>query len=71
MNRRTIKEVSDTTGIARFTLSQAARQGRLGGAAKQEGRNWIVDVEHADYKAWLTAHAYQPRVRGKKPCLDA
>jgi hypothetical protein len=66
VNRRTIGEVRAATGVSRFTLSQTARQGRFGKAAHREGRNWIIDIDHPDYHLWLTAHAYQPRVKGRK-----
>jgi hypothetical protein len=63
---QTIKEVSEATGISRFTLAQVAKKNRLGGAARQSGTIWLIDTEHADFKTWLDAHWQQSRVKGKK-----
>ncbi len=60
-----LNQVSEKTGFSRFTLAQAAQQGRLGESAKRDGRFWLIDTEHEDYKTWLQAHQYQPRVRGR------
>lgn len=61
---KTIREVSETTGISRFTLAQVAREGRFKCAARQSGTIWLVDIEHEDFKQWLKDHWQQPRVKG-------
>lgn len=67
---KTIRELSEQTGINRFTFSQAARQGRLGNASRgvQESRGlvYLIDDEHPDYQRWLVEHEAHPRVKGKK-----
>lgn len=62
---KTIKEVSEATGISRFTLAQVAREGRFHGAAHQSGKTWLVNMEHEDYKKWHEAYQQQPRVKGR------
>jgi excisionase family DNA binding protein len=52
-----ISEVSERLNISRFTLAQAAKRGKLGGAARQKGRNWLIQVAHEDFQKWLVAHA--------------
>lgn len=59
-----LNQVSKETGFSRFTLAQAAKQGRLGDAARRDGRFWLIDPDHEDYKLWLVAHVHQPRVKG-------
>lgn len=65
---KSIQEVSEATGISRFTLSQAARKGRLGASIikTENGKAYRVDPEHEDFKHWLLEHELQPRVKGSK-----
>lgn len=62
---KTIKEVSEATGISRFTLAQVAREGRFYKAAHQSGKTWLVNMEHEDYKKWYEIYLQQPRVKGR------
>lgn len=61
---RTIKEVSEATGISRFTLQQVAKNGTI--PASFVGRLWYIDDESEKFKSWLNAHQYQPRVKGRR-----
>jgi hypothetical protein len=63
---KTIREVSEATGISRFTLQQVAKHGVFGEAAKQSGSTWLLNTEHELFKKWEAAHWQQPRVKGRK-----
>lgn len=53
MAGKTINEICKDTGLSRFTLSHAAKEGWLGEAAKQSGKYWLIDDKHDDFKSWL------------------
>jgi excisionase family DNA binding protein len=61
---KTIREVSEATGISRFTLQQAAKAGRI--PAYQSGSTWIIKTETKEYQDWLSAYWLQPRVKGRQ-----
>jgi len=64
MTEQTIREVSEATGISRFTLQQVASKGTV--PARQAGSIWLIDTESETFKAWLNAHWEQSRVKGHK-----
>jgi excisionase family DNA binding protein len=63
MAEQTIREVSEATGISRFTLQQVAKKGVI--PARQSGATWLIDTESQVFRDWEKAHWLQPRVRGK------
>lgn len=64
MAEQTIREVSEATGISRFTLQQVAKKGTI--PAHQSGATWLIDTESETFQKWLEAHWQQPRVKGKQ-----
>lgn len=65
MATKTVKEISESTGISRFTVHSAATDGPLKGVSRQSGRTWLIDTESKEYKEWLRKHDEQPRVKGR------
>lgn len=60
---KTIKQVSEATGVSPFTLQQVARKGRI--PAEQIAYTWFIDDETEGFKQWLEDHWKQPRVKGR------
>jgi len=62
----TIIELSKTSGISRFTLAHAAKNGTLGQSATQSGATWLIDTNHADYQTWLARYNVKShKLRGR------
>lgn len=61
---KTIREVAEEYGLSRFTLQQVAAKGRF--PARQSGNVWLINTKTEQFVAWLEAHQYQPRVKGRK-----
>ena len=61
---KSIREVSEATGISRFTLQQVAKKGTIP-ARQTHGEIWLIDTESQKFKEWLEAHWHQPRVKGQ------
>lgn len=59
---KTIREISDATGLSRITLQQSAKRGAF--PARQAGKIWMIDILSSEFKAWLEDHHNQPRVVG-------
>ncbi|HEU0004037.1 MAG TPA: hypothetical protein VFQ36_24240 [Ktedonobacteraceae bacterium] len=57
---KTIKEISEATGISRFTLFSAAKAGLF--PSKRSGATVLIDTESPVYQGYLYAHFAQPRV---------
>jgi len=65
MKEQSIREVSEATGISRFTLQQVAKKGTIP-ARRTHGEIWLIDTESETFKSWLEAHWQQPRVKGNQ-----
>jgi hypothetical protein len=62
---QTIKAVSKATGISRFTLAQACRNGLFGiDAYKSEG-TWLINTKGEHFRRWLAAYPTQHRVKDR------
>lgn len=60
---KTIKEISEATGISRFTLFSAAKAGLF--AFKRSGATLLIDTESPAYQAWLQQHFSQTRAHAQ------
>lgn len=60
---KTIKQVSEKTGVSLSTLQRVAREGRI--PAQQIAYTWFVDDDAEGFKTWLEDHWKQPRVKGR------
>lgn len=66
MMEQTVKEISEATGISRFTLAQVAKRGDFKEAVRLLGHTYVIETEHPQFKQWLERHWQQPRVKGKQ-----
>jgi excisionase family DNA binding protein len=64
VSEQTIREVSEATGVSRFTLQQVAKRGII--PARQSGSTWLIDTDSEQFKKWLEAHWQQSRVKGQR-----
>jgi hypothetical protein len=64
--KQTTVQISKATGISRFTLQHAAKNGLFPSRQCECGHTHFIDTETPEYKEWLVAHQYQPRVKGEK-----
>jgi hypothetical protein len=69
MNQTTV-QISKATGISRFTLQQAAKRGLFPSRQCECGHTHFIDTDTLEYKEWLVAHQYQPRVKGEKTMAE-
>jgi hypothetical protein len=68
--KQTTVQISKATGISRFTLQHAAKKGLFPSRQCECGHTHFIDTETPEYKEWLVAHQYQPRVRKGKGKRD-